>query len=85
MPKTDVKGLTAALKKDGLSRVYYIFGADVTGVEKATSLIIRTALGESADIALTKLKGSELDMSELTDMVQTARAVLPNMCVLTES
>ncbi len=82
MPKTDVKGLTAALKKDGLSRVYYIFGADVTGVEKATSLIIRTALGESADIALTKLKGSELDMSELTDMVQTAPMMSEYNCIL---
>ncbi len=82
MPKTDVKGLTAALKKDGLSRVYYIFGADVTGVEKATGLIIKEALGENADIAFTKLKGSELDISELYDMVQMAPMMSDYNCIL---
>lgn len=82
MPKTDVKGLTAALKKDGLSRVYYIFGADVTGVEKATSLVIKTALGDNADIALTKLSGNALDMSELYDMVQTAPMMSDYNCIL---
>ncbi|MDO4862715.1 MAG: DNA polymerase III subunit delta [Ruminococcus sp.] len=82
MPRTTVKGLTAALKKDGLSRVYYIFGADVTGVEKATSLVVKAALGENADIALTKLSGNALDMSELYDMVQTAPMMSDYNCIL---
>ena len=82
MPRIDVKGLTAALKKDGLSRIYYIFGADVAGVEKATSLIIKTALGEDYDLLLTKLKGNNLDISELYDMVQTAPMMADYNCIL---
>lgn len=82
MPVTDVKGLTSALKGSALSRIYYIYGADVSGVEKATGLVIKAALGDNADIALTKLKGSELDISALYDTVQTAPMMSDYNCIL---
>lgn len=82
MSITNVKGLCEALKKNELSRMYYIFGADVNGVEKATDLIVRKALGDNADIALTKLKGNELDMSELSDIVQTVPMMSDYNCIL---
>ena len=34
MAKTDSELLTSVLKKGELSRIYYIFGADVAGVNK---------------------------------------------------
>ena len=56
MPKTDVKGLATALKK-GVSRIYYLCGADVAGVEKATKLVLNAALGGADDLSLTRLNG----------------------------
>ena len=82
MPKTDIKGLTAALKKDAPARIYYIFGADVSGVERATSLVIKAAVGENADLALTKLNGRELDISAFYDTLQTAPMMSEYNCVL---
>ena len=70
MPYTDLKSVTASLKKGELSNIYYIYGQNVTDVEKLTKRIIRTALGDNEEIALTRLNGRELDFSELYDMVQ---------------
>lgn len=69
MPKTDVKGLATALKK-GVSRIYYLCGADVAGVEKATKLVLNAALGGADDLSLTRLNGRELDISALYDLIQ---------------
>ena len=82
MPKTDAKGLAAALKKDGLSRIYYIFGADVIGVEKAAKYVVNAAVGDNADFALTKLNGRELDMSALYDTIQMAPMLSEYNCIL---
>lgn len=82
MPKTDAKGLAAALKKNELSRLYYIFGADVSGVERATKLVINAAVGDNAELALTKLNGKELDIPAFQDMMQMAPMLSEYNCIL---
>ena len=82
MPKTDVKGLATALKKNGVSRIYYICGADVVGVEKATKLVLNTALGGEDDLALTKLNGKELDIPALHDLIEMAPMFSEYNCIL---
>lgn len=82
MAKTDFKSLVSALKKGELSRIYYIFGADVTGVEKMTRLIIKTAVGENTDFALTKFNGKKLDLSELSDCIQQFPMMSEYNCIL---
>ncbi|MCM1133121.1 MAG: DNA polymerase III subunit delta [Ruminococcus flavefaciens] len=82
MAKTDSKTLASALKKGELSRIYYIFGADVTGVEKMTKQIIKTAVGDSEDFALTRINGRKLDLSELADIVQQFPMMSEYNCIL---
>lgn len=82
MAKTDSELLASALKKGELSRIYYIFGADVAGVEKMTKLIIKTAVGDNTDFALTKFNGKKLDLSELSDCIQQFPMMSEYNCIL---
>lgn len=82
MPQTDSKGLKARLKKGEIDNIYYIFGADVPEVEKLTKLIIRTAIGDNDEFALTRLEGRYLDFSELYDMIQMVPMMADYNCIL---
>ena len=82
MPQTDPKGLKAKLKKGEIDNIYYIFGENVPEVDKLTKLIIKTAIGDSEDIALTTLEGRYLDFSELSDMVQMMPMMSEYNCIL---
>ncbi len=82
MAKLDAKSLVSALKKGELSRVYYIFGADVSGVERMTKLIIRTAVGDNEDFALTRIQGNEINFSQLSDIVEQFPMMSEYNCVL---
>ncbi len=64
MAKTDSRILDSSLKKGELSSIYYLFGADVTGVERMTKKIIKDyncekpyedMRGKSADDVTKKL------------------------------
>lgn len=82
MAKLDSKTLTSALKKGKLNRIYYIFGADVAGVEKMTKKIIKSAVGDNEDFALTRINGRKLDLSELSDIVQQFPMMSEYNCIL---
>lgn len=82
MAKTNSKTLASALKKGELSRIYYIFGADIAGVKKMTKLIIRTAVGDNEDFALTKIQGNEINLSELSDIIQQFPMMSEYNCIL---
>lgn len=82
MAKIDSKVLASALKKGELSRIYYIFGADVTGVKKITELIIKTAVGDNEEFALTKIQGNELNLSEFSDIVRQFPMMSEYNCIL---
>ena len=82
MAQTDVKTLTAQLKKRELCNLYYIYGSDVRTVEQLTKLAVRAAVGENEDLALTKLAGNKLDFSELRDMVEMAPMLSEYNCIL---
>lgn len=82
MPKMNSKELAASLKKGQLSRIYYIFGGDVAGVEKMTRLIINSAVGESEEFALTRFDGRRLDMSELSDTAGQFNMMSEYNCIL---
>lgn len=82
MSKTDERSLGAQLKKGELSRIYYLFGADVTGVEKMTRRVIKAAVGDSEEFALTKINGRKLDLSELADIVGQFPMMSDYNCIL---
>lgn len=82
MARVNARELTAALKKGELSRVYYIFGADVVGVGTLTRKIIKAAVGDNEDFALTKLDGRRLDMSQLEDLTGQFNMMSEYNCIL---
>ncbi len=82
MARVDSKTLVSALKKGELSRIYYIFGADIAGVKKMTKMIIKTAIGDNTDFALTKIQGNEIDLSELSDVIQQFPMMSEYNCIL---
>ena len=69
MPQIDPKGLKNKLKKGEIDNIYYLFGENVPEVDKLTKMIIKAAVGDNEDIALTSLEGRYLDFSELSDMI----------------
>ncbi len=82
MAVVNEKELTAALKKGELSRIYYIFGGDIAGVEAVTRKIIKAAVGENEEFALTKLNGKKLDMSQLEELVGQFNMMSEYNCIL---
>lgn len=82
MSQTDPKTIKAQLKKGELKNIYYIFGKNIPEVEKLTRLIIKAAVGENEDFALTKLDGRYLDFSSLYDTVQMMPMMSEYNCIL---
>ena len=82
MPQIDAKTLKAQLKNSELSNLYYIFGQNIPDVEKLTKYIIKTAVGENEEYALTRLEGRNLDFSELYDMIQMMPMMSEYNCIL---
>lgn len=82
MANVNAKELEAALKKGELSRIYYIFGADIGGVSALTRKIIKTAVGGNEDFALTKLDGRRLDLSQLEDLAGQFNMMSEYNCIL---
>ena len=82
MPQTDPKGLTAKLRKGELDNIYYIYGQNIPEVDKLTKQIIKAAVGDNEEFALTRLEGRYLDFSELYDMVQMMPMMSEYNCIL---
>lgn len=82
MPQTDPKGLTAKLRKGELDNIYYIYGQNIPEVDKLTKQIIKAAVGDNEEFALTRLEGRYLDFSELYDMVQMMPMMSDYNCIL---
>lgn len=82
MPMADQKTIMAHLKKGELDNLYYIYGQNVTGVQTVTNQIIRTAVGDNEEFALTRLDGKKLDFSELYDMIQMMPMMSDYNCIL---
>lgn len=62
--------LLKKIKAGELSRAYYIYGDDVATVENASKAILKKHLGKNWRNEVTKLEGSELDLSTLADMTE---------------
>ena len=82
MSAIDIKTLRAQLNKGEIQRLYYIFGQNVTEVEKATRQVVRAAVGDSEEFALNKLEGRYIDFSELYDMIQMIPMMADYNCIL---
>ncbi|MBR4626391.1 MAG: DNA polymerase III subunit delta [Ruminococcus sp.] len=82
MPYMNAKAAAAELKKSGPANLYYIYGQNVTDVEKLTKLIVRAAAGENEEFALTKLNGRELSFTELSDTIQMMPMMSDYNCIL---
>lgn len=82
MAKFDLKSLSSSLKKGEISNIYYLFGADVASVEKMTKQIIKSAVGDNQEFALTKINGRKLDLSVLSDIVQQFPMMSEYNCIL---
>lgn len=82
MAQEDVKTIIAQLKKCELSNLYYLYGADVSGVEKLTKKIIRAAVGDNEEFALNKINGKEINISDFRDMTEMMPMMSEYNCIL---
>ena len=82
MPQTDAKGLKAKLKKGDFDNIYYIYGQNIPEVDKMTKLVIKSAIGDNEDFALTRYEGRYLDFSELYDTIQMMPMMADYNCIL---
>ncbi len=82
MAQTDVKTISAQLKKGELHRLYYLYGADVSSVEKLTKMIIRAAVGDNEEFALNKINGKGINISDFRDMIEMMPMMSEYNCIL---
>ena len=82
MPYIDAKKVETQLKKGELQNLYYIYGADVSGVEKLTKKIIKAAVGDNEEFALNRIAGKNLDPSELRDISELMPMMSEYNCIL---
>lgn len=76
------KTIISRLRKGELDNLYYIYGQNVTGVQMVTKKIIRAAVGDNEEFALTRLDGKKIDFSELYDMIQMMPMMSDYNCIL---
>ncbi len=82
MPVSEIRAIKAAVKKGELKNLYYIYGANVSEVEKLTKLIIKAAVGANEEFGLTRLDGRHLDISQLYDMIGIMPMMTEYNCIL---
>ena len=82
MPSRDQKTIEKNLKKGDIDKLYYIYGQNITGVQKLTRQIIKATVGENEDFALTRFNGKKLDFSELNDTIQIMPMMSEYNCIL---
>ena len=82
MPQIDSKALNTMLKNGELANIYYIYGTDIEGVEKMTKNIIKSAVGDNEDFALTKTDGKYVDFSSLEDTIGMMPMMSDYNCIL---
>lgn len=82
MAQTDAKTISAQLKKGELHTLYYLYGADISGVEKLTKMIIRAAVGDNEEFALNKINGKEINISAFRDMTEMLPMMSEYNCIL---
>ena len=82
MPQIDSKALYTMLRNGELANIYYIYGTDIEGVEKMTKNIIKSAVGDNEDFALTKTGGKYVDFSSLEDTIGMMPMMSDYNCIL---
>ena len=82
MPQIDPKSLSAQLKKGQLANLYYIYGSDINSVEQITRQIIKTAVGDNEEFALTKINAKYIDLPSLDDTVSMMPMISDYNCIL---
>jgi DNA polymerase III, delta subunit len=82
MPVIDAKAVSAMIKKGEIQNLYYLYGEDVSGVEKLTKQIIKAAVGDNEDFALNRINGKNIDVSEFRDMSEMMPMMSEYNCLL---
>lgn len=82
MPKFDIKTAETRLRKDGPANLYYIYGQNVNAVETLTKKIIKAAVGDNEDLALTRLAGETLNVPDFRDMIEMMPMMTEYNCIL---
>ena len=82
MPFADVKTVNSQLKKGELHNFYYIYGQNIVEVEKLTGKIIRAAVGDNEEFALTKFSGSTFDADSFRDTAEMMPMMTDYNCIL---
>ena len=82
MAQADVRTIKAQLKKGELNNIYYLYGLDVSGVEALTRAIIKKAVGDNEEFALTKLDGGSLNITEFRDIAEMMPMMSDYNCIL---
>ncbi len=70
MPEINSSELLKNIKSGCLSNVYYIYGKDVLTVENAAKAILKKRLGKDWKSSYTKIDGKNIDVSEVSDMME---------------
>lgn len=70
MARLSPSDLLKRLKAGELSNAYYIYGKDIAAVENATKAVMKKHMGKDWESSAAKLCGSELNVSELCDMLE---------------
>lgn len=71
MPEINSSDLLKKIKTGELSNVYYIYGKDVMSVENSAKAILKKHLGKDWRNYYTKIDGKNIDINEITDMLET--------------
>ncbi|MBR1591925.1 MAG: DNA polymerase III subunit delta [Ruminococcus sp.] len=82
MPQLDQKSLISRLKKNQLANIYYIYGSDIISVENITRQIVKAAVGDNEEFALTKINGKYIDLSSLEDTIGMMPMMSDYNCIL---
>lgn len=80
MPILDAKGLQGQLRDGKIQRLYYFYGSDILQVESCVKKLLK-AVGGDGD-SITKLDGSDLDLSQLADEAELCPMFADYNCIV---
>ena len=78
---TNPSELLSRLGKGEVSNLYYIYGNDISGVQKLTRDMLKILTEGNEDFSLTRLNGRNVNTSELYDTVQLMPMMSEYNCI----
>lgn len=82
MPEANAKKIFSQLKNNEIYNLYYIYGQNIAGIEGLVKTLVRKTAGDYQDLALTKIKGKSIDVSQLADIIEIFPMLSDYNCIL---